>query len=94
MSAAAANEAGYNISYDYYIDTSTFGSGAGTYLQLGTYVNTGGGYYAQDFGAVKEVELSGTDLASGNVFSGHVSINMGCGWIRHARRHFLPSRID
>jgi hypothetical protein len=76
MLAASGNEAGYNISYDYYIDTSTFGSGAGNFLQVGTYVNTGSGYYAQDFGAVKEVELSGTQLASGQVFQGHVSINM------------------
>ena len=75
MVAAANNPAGYNISYDYYIDTSAF-TGAG-FLQVGTYVNTGSGYYAQDFGAVKEVELNGTQLASGGVFSGHISINMG-----------------
>ncbi|WP_428939377.1 hypothetical protein [Fontivita pretiosa] len=74
MKAAAADEANYFISYDYYIDTSAFGSGAGTFLQLGTYVNTGSGYYAQDFpGAGKDVELSGTDLASGGVFSGTVT---------------------
>ena len=48
MSAAAANEAGYKISYDYYIDTSTFGAGAGTFWQLGSYVNSGSGYYSQD----------------------------------------------
>jgi PEP-CTERM motif len=74
MAAAAANPAGYNISYDYYIDTSGF-TGAG-FLQLGTYVNSGSGYYAQDFGATKEVELNGTQLTSGQVFSGHVSVNM------------------
>jgi hypothetical protein len=74
MAAAAVNPAGYNISYDYYIDTSAF-TGAG-FLQVGTYVNTGSGYYAQDFGAVKEVELNGTQLASGQVFSGTVTINM------------------
>ncbi len=72
--AAAANPIGYNISYDYYIDTAGF-SGA-TFLQLGTFVNSGSGYYAQDFGATKEVELNGTQLASGQVFTGHVSFNM------------------
>lgn len=76
MSAAAANEAGYRISYDYYIDTSVFGAGAGTFWQLGTYVNSGSGYYAQDFGNPKEVELNGTQLASGQVFSGTVSFIM------------------
>lgn len=76
MSAAAGNEAGYTISYDWYVDTSAFGTGAGTFYQIGSYVNSGSGYYAQDFGAVKEVELNGTQLASGQVFSGHVSFTM------------------
>ena len=76
MLAASGNEAGYNVSYDYYIDTSSWGAGAGTFFQIGSYVNTGSGYYAQDFGAVKEVELSGDQCASGLVFSGHVTINM------------------
>ena len=76
MVAAAANPAGYNVSYDYYIDTSTWGAGAGTFFQLGTYINTGNGFYVQDFGTPKEVELSGTDVASGLVFSGHVSVNV------------------
>ena len=75
MQAAAANPAGYDISYDWYVNTAGF-SGA-TFLQLGTFVNTGSGYYAQDFPATgKEVELDGTQLASGQVFSGHVSINV------------------
>ncbi len=73
MVAAAGNEAGYLISYDWYIDTSTWGADAGNFLQVGTYVNSGSGYYAQNFGAVKEVELNGTDVASGLVFSGTVS---------------------
>lgn len=77
MVAADANPAGYDISYDYLIDTSTWGTGAGTYFQIGTYLNSGSGYYSQDFGAVKEVELNGTQVASGGVFSGHVSINIG-----------------
>lgn len=72
LAAAALNEAGYVISYDYYIDTSGAGGGGG-FLQLGTYVNTGSGYYAQNFGAVKEVELNSAQLASGQVFSGTVT---------------------
>lgn len=75
MAAAAADPVDATLSYDWYVDTSTLGAGAGTFFQLGSYVNTGSGYYAQDFGAIKEVELNGTQLASGGVFSGHVSIN-------------------
>jgi hypothetical protein len=72
MNAAAANEGGYRISYDYYVDTST--GGFGTFLQLGTYVNAGDGYYNQDFpNTGKDLELNGDQLASGNVFSGTVS---------------------
>ena len=74
MQAAAANPAGYNISYDWHVDTAAF-TGA-TFLQIGTYVNTGSGYYAQDFGSTKEVELNGAQLASGQVFSGQVTVNM------------------
>jgi hypothetical protein len=73
MLAASANEAGYQISYDYYIDTSAFGAGAGTFLQVGPYVNTGSGDYAQNFGTPKELELNGAQLASGQVFSGTVT---------------------
>jgi len=73
MQAAAADEAGYILSYDWYVDTSP-GTGGATFLQLGTYVNTGSGVYQQDFPDVgKDVELSGTQLASGLVFSGTVS---------------------
>jgi hypothetical protein len=45
-------------------------------LQLGTFVNTGSGYYAQDFTSPYEVQLNGTQLASGQVFQGQVTINM------------------
>lgn len=76
MAAAANDPANSYLSYDYYIDTSTFTAGAGTFFQIGSYVNTGSGFYAQDFGTPKEVELNGTQLASGQVFSGHVSVNM------------------
>jgi hypothetical protein len=71
LSAAALNEAGYRLSYDWYIDTAA--GGQGNFLQLGTYVNAGNGYYAQDFPGVKDVELNGTQLASGQVFSGTVT---------------------
>jgi hypothetical protein len=74
MVAGAANPAGYKISYDWYVDTANWGANAGSYLQLGTYVNSGSGYFGQDFpGSGKDVELNGTQLASGGVFSGTVS---------------------
>jgi len=74
--AASANEAGSTLSYDWYINTSLAPGTNGTFLQLGTYLNTGSGYYAQNFPAVKEVELNGAQLASGQVFSGTVNINL------------------
>jgi len=73
MLAASTNEAGYQITYDYYIDTAGWGAGAGSFLQVGTYVNTGTGYYAQNFGTPKEFELNSTQLTSGQVFSGTIS---------------------
>jgi hypothetical protein len=80
MLAASSDEANYTISYDWYVDTSvnpgggTSGTPWGSFLQIGTYVNTGNGYYAQDFpGVGKDVELNGTQLASGQVFSGTVT---------------------
>jgi len=73
MNAAAANPAGYTLSYDWYVDTSLSPGNYGTFLQVGSYINSGTGSYAQDFGAVKEVELNGTQLASGSVFSGTFS---------------------
>ena len=72
FNAAAVDETLYQISYDWYVDTSA--GGYGTFLQVGTYVNTGSGYYAQNFpGTGKEVELNGTQLASGQAFSGNVT---------------------
>jgi hypothetical protein len=73
MQAAAANPAGYTLSYNWLVDTSTFGTGSGTFLQIGTFVNSGSGFYAQD---ANEAQLSGAQLASGQVISGHVSVNM------------------
>jgi hypothetical protein len=74
MAAAAANPAGYDISYNYYINTANF-VGA-TYLQVGTFVNSGSGYYQQDYGSPNELQLNGTQLASGGVFQGSVTINL------------------
>ncbi|HEX6961776.1 MAG TPA: hypothetical protein VF175_07915, partial [Lacipirellula sp.] len=74
MSAAAIAESLYQISYDYYIDTANWGANAGSYLQLGTYVNSGSGYYKQDFDVLpRDVELDSTQLASGGVFQGTIT---------------------
>jgi hypothetical protein len=73
MQAAALNPAGYTIGYDYRIDTSTF-SGA-NFLQAGTFVNTGSGYYSQNYGA-SQVQLSGAQIATGQVFTGHISLTL------------------
>lgn len=74
MNAAAANPLVSTISYDWYVDTSLSPGNYGTFLQLGTFFNSGSGAYSQDFpGAGKDVELDGTQLASGGVFSGTVT---------------------
>jgi hypothetical protein len=78
MAAATANPSGYTLSYNWYVDTSTFtGATSNSFLQLGSFVNTGSGFYAQDFGATKEAQLSGAQLTSGNTFQGFASVNMG-----------------
>jgi hypothetical protein len=74
MAAAAANPAGYNISYNYYINTATFVGT--TFFQFGTFVNTGSGYYTQDYGSPNEVSLNGTQTASGQIFTGTITVNM------------------
>jgi hypothetical protein len=77
MLASSTNEANTVVSYDYYIDTSLSPGNYGNFLQIGTYYNEGSGAYAQDFpGSGKEVELNGTQLVSGSVFSGHVSFTL------------------
>ena len=76
MAAAAANPAGYDISYNYYINTATCYR-LPTFLQVGTFVNTGSGYYAQDYGSPNELQLNGTQMASGQVFTGTVTVNVG-----------------
>ncbi len=74
LAAAAANPAGYKLSYDWYIDTSLSPGNYGTFLQVGSYLNTGSGGYTQDFGTPKEVELNGAQLAASAVYKGTVSL--------------------
>jgi hypothetical protein len=72
INAAVLDPGNYLISYDWYVDTSA--GGYGNFLQIGTYINSGGGAYTQDFPTTgKDVELNGTQLASGGVFSGTIS---------------------
>jgi hypothetical protein len=72
MSAASGAESLYVLSYDWYVDTSP--GNFGSFLQIGTYVNTGSGYYNQDFPvAGKDVELASAQLSSGGIFSGTVT---------------------
>jgi len=78
MAAAQQNPSGYMLSYNWSVNTANFtGATVNSYLQLGSFVNDGSGDYSQDFGSVKEAQLSGTQLTSGNVISGTVSVNMG-----------------
>jgi len=73
--AALENPAGYALTYNYYIDTSTFTT-PGTYLQMGSFINTGSGYYQQGAGtpSAYEPQFDGTQVASGSVFSGSVTV--------------------
>jgi hypothetical protein len=71
--AALNNPAGYDLSYNYYIDTSTFTT-SGTYLQVGAFVNPGSGYYNQEYGSPNGLQLNGTQVASGSVFQGTVTV--------------------
>ncbi|MGA9780226.1 MAG: PEP-CTERM sorting domain-containing protein [Verrucomicrobiia bacterium] len=74
MLAALENPAGYELTYDYYIDTSTFQT-SGTYLQLGSYVNTGSGFYGSTgTPSSYEPQFNGTQVASGDVFYGSVTV--------------------
>jgi hypothetical protein len=76
VNTAVANPSVSTISYDWYVDTSLSPGNYGSFLQLGTYINAGQGTfpYTQDFpGAGKDVELSGAQLASGQVFSGTIT---------------------
>lgn len=74
MNKAMANPGESTISYDWYVDTSLSPGNYGSFLQIGTYINSGDGAYTQDFPDVgKDVELNGDQLASGDVFSGTVT---------------------
>jgi hypothetical protein len=74
MNLAVNHPSVSTISYDWYVDTSLSPGNYGSFLQIGTYINGGSGDYTQDFpGSGKDVELNGTQLASGNVFSGTVT---------------------
>lgn len=70
MNASTANPSVATISYDWYVDTS--GGGYGSFLQLGTYINSGQSpfSYVQSF---PEAALTGDQLSSGAVFSGTVT---------------------
>jgi hypothetical protein len=74
MLAALEHPAGYELTYNYYINTSTFTS-PGTYLQLASYVNAGSGFYGST-GTPSSYEpaLNGAQLASGSLFTGSVTI--------------------
>lgn len=72
MAAALNNPSGYNLSYDYYVNTA--GITGATYLQLGAFVNAGSGYYEQNYSTPDFVSLDGTQMASGTVIQGTVSV--------------------
>jgi hypothetical protein len=72
--AALENPANYEVTYNYYIDTSTFTT-SGTYLQLSSYVNAGSGFYGSPgTPSAYEPQFNGTQVASGSVFTGSVTI--------------------
>ncbi|HXR48311.1 MAG TPA: hypothetical protein VN784_12815 [Candidatus Limnocylindrales bacterium] len=74
MAAAFANPAGYELTYNWYFDPNNAIS-PGTYLQLGSYANAGSGFYGQTgTPSAYEPQLNGTQLASGSVFSGSVTV--------------------
>lgn len=76
MFGALNNPAGYNISYNYYFNTATFSNDV-TFLQLGIFVNTGSSYYKQDYSTPNQISFNGTQLASGGIFQGTVTENLG-----------------
>jgi hypothetical protein len=83
LNAATAAPSLYQISYDWYVDTSLSPGNYGTFLQVGTYLNAGSGGYDQDFpGTGKDVELDGVQLASGLVFSGTVTETLAAKYVK------------
>jgi hypothetical protein len=73
MQAALLNPAGYDVSWTYSINTANW-SGSSTYLQVGTFINTGLGFYSQDYGSPNELQLNGAQLASGQTFTGTITV--------------------
>jgi hypothetical protein len=72
--AALQNPANYQVTYNYYINTATFTT-SGTYLQLSSYVNTGSGFYGSPgTPSAYDPQFNGTQVASGSVFAGSVTI--------------------
>jgi hypothetical protein len=74
MGAALLNPSGYDISYNWAVNTAN--NVGGTFLQLGTFLNATSGYYEQDYSTPNEVALNGTQLASGGILTGTVTINL------------------
>jgi hypothetical protein len=74
MQAALLNPTGYTLSYNWAVNTANITGG--TFLQLGFFLNAGLGYYQQDYGSPNEVQLNGTQLASGQVITGTVNVNL------------------
>jgi hypothetical protein len=75
MQAAQITPATYDVSYDWLVNTAQFTANPATtptFVQLGIFVNGGDGSYAQIFGGATEPQLNGTQLASGQTFTGHV----------------------
>jgi hypothetical protein len=72
--AALNDPSGYDLSYNYYINTASFTT-SGTYLQLASYINTGSGFYGSTgTPSSYEPSFNGAQVASGNVFSGTATI--------------------
>ncbi len=72
--AALLNPAGYQVTYNYYINTAAFTT-PGTYLQLSSYVNAGSGFYGSPgTPSAYDPQFSGAQVASGSVFTGSVTI--------------------
>jgi PEP-CTERM motif len=74
LQAALINPSGYDLSYNWSVNTANI-TGA-TFLQVGFFLNAGSGYYQQSYGSPNQVQLNGTQLASGQVISGSVSVNL------------------
>ena len=79
MNAAFHNPSAYELTYNYYLDTSgaewATGATPGTFLQLGSYANTGTGTYGQTgTPSAYEPQWNGTQMASGSIFYGTATV--------------------